>query len=117
MLSPAKLIYANVPLCKSLSVTPPALVVAKYLPAYQAALPHLCSLHLSNLHLSLRRSLWKIARPARQLSRGMESQHLVAGSDQSILLETPQHQRTRVHTLKCKHTLLPSNSRERENES
>lgn len=37
-------------------------------------------------------------RPARQLSHGVESQHLVAGSDQSTPLETHQHPRTHAHT-------------------
>ncbi len=95
MQSPAKWIYANVLVCKSASISPPAAVLAKPLLPYYASLAHLCALYLSNLHLSLPLSVW---RPARRLSHGVESQHLVAGSDQSTPLETHQRQCAHIHT-------------------
>lgn len=104
MPSPAKWIYANVLVCRFLSISPPRVQQS---PNHSfLTISHFCALSLSNLHLALPLSVWMVARPARQLSHGVESQHLVAGSDQSSPLETHQYPSSRIHT----HAPLPPNS-------
>lgn len=77
----------------------PSLPPVQQLPNHSfLTISHFCALSLSNLHLALPLSVWMVARPARQLSHGVESQHLVAGSDQSSPLETHQYPSLRIHT-------------------
>lgn len=94
-------------------LSPPSLPLLQALPNPSLlTIPHFPTsvprIYLTSISPSL--SVWMVVWPARRLSHGVESQHLVAGSDQSTPLEAHQHPRThtQAHTHKRVHARTPT---------